>query len=52
LDPFIAFKFDVFVFFQSFMEGTNEIIFIGWITYISNGIDYLAFECETNQIWA
>jgi hypothetical protein len=52
LDPFIAFKFDVFVFFQSFMEGTNEIIFIKWITYISNGNDYLAVECETNQIWA
>jgi hypothetical protein len=52
LDPFIVFKFDVFVFFQSLMESTNEISFIRWITYISNGIDYLAFKCETNHSWA
>jgi hypothetical protein len=45
LDPFVAFKSNSFVHFQSLLEGKHEMILMQWITYLNIGIDHLAFEC-------
>ncbi len=34
------------------MQGTLETIMMRWITNINTGINHLAFDCQTNHIWA
>jgi hypothetical protein len=51
-DPSIAFKSNSFVYFQSLVGGKHETILTKWIIDLNNGIHHLAFECQTNHIWA
>jgi hypothetical protein len=34
------------------VEGKRETILMRWFTNLNDGIDHLAFECQTNHIWA
>jgi len=52
LDPFITFKYDSFAFFKTLVKGKHETILMRWFTNLNSGIDHLAFECQTNHIWA
>jgi len=51
-DPSIAFKFDSFISFESFVEGKHETSMMRWVTNLNSNIDHLTFECQINHIWA
>jgi hypothetical protein len=34
------------------VKGNHETMLMKWVTNFNNGIDHLAFECQTNHIWA
>jgi len=34
------------------VKGNHETILMRWVTNFNDGIDHLAFECQTNHIWA
>jgi len=34
------------------VKGNHETILMRWVINFNNGIDHLAFECQTNHIWA
>ncbi len=51
-EPYIAFKFDSFVSFESFLEGKHETSLMRWVTNLNNNIDHLTFECQINHNWA
>jgi hypothetical protein len=50
--PSIAFKFDSFVSFESFVEGKHETSLMRLVTNLNSSIDHLTFECQINHIWA
>jgi hypothetical protein len=52
IDPSITFKSNSFIFFQSIAKGIHETIMMKWIINLNKSIDHLAFEYQTNHIWA
>jgi hypothetical protein len=52
LNPFTTFKYDSFASFQTLVKGKHEFFLMRWFTNLNSSIDHLAFECQTNHIWA
>jgi hypothetical protein len=40
------------VVFNEMLEHMHDTILMKWITNFNGGIDFLAFKCQTNHIWA
>jgi hypothetical protein len=50
VDPYIAFKSDVFYSFKSLVDSCHDLI-MRWITNLNTGMEHLAFDCNGQHIW-